>query len=178
MADINLLSEEDKTSESFDNLRKKLSALSILLLVFAALGTVATLVFYTSLVSARDKIVTRVDEAAAQVDSLKNVEELAVVTVQKAQSANQVLSARSDKVKIFNELSTLVPQSVSFSDIKITQGKMVFSGKAKTSADVAAFIAALTSATGAQILTGVSVDSLSSDSSGVYNFGISATLAK
>lgn len=178
MADINLLSQEDKQYESFDNLRKKLSLLAVMLLVVAAIATLATLAFYTSLVSARDKIITRVEDASAKVNSYKNVEELAVVTKEKVQVASLVLSTRSDKVKLFNALSQLVPQNVSFSDIKVSQGKMVLSGRAKTSADVAGFIAALTSTQGTQILKGISVDSLVSDEGGIYAFGISATLVK
>ena len=178
MADINLLSQEDKGYESFDALRKKLSVFSVILLVVSAVATLGTLAFYTSLVSGRDKIIIRVEDASAKVNSYKNVEELAVVTKEKAQVASGVIASRSDHVKLFNALSQFVPQNVSFTNIKVAQGKIVLSGSAKTSADIAGFISALTSTQGAEMFSGVSVDSLGSDEQGVYTFGISATLIK
>lgn len=178
MADINLLSQEDKQFESFDALRKKLSVLSVILLAVSAIAALGTLAFYTSLISSRNKIITRVEDASAKVNSYKNVEELAVVTKEKVQVASGVIAARSDQVKLFNALSQLVPVNVSFTSIKVAQGKIVLSGIAKTSADVAGFIAALTSAQGAQIFSGVSVDALVSDDQSVYTFGISAALVK
>ena len=178
MADINLLSQEDTQYESFDALRKKLSVLSVILLVVSAVATLGTLAFYTSLVSTRDKIILRVEDASAKVNSFKNVEELAVVTKEKVQVASGVIASRSDQVKLFNALSQFVPQNVSFSNIRVAQGKIVLSGSAKTSADVASFISALTSAQGAKMFSGVSVDSLTSDEQGIYTFGISATIIK
>ena len=178
MADINLITEEQKEFESFDNIRKKLSVVSVVLLVITALGTIGTLGYFTTLISARGALVERVEAASQKVNGLQGVEELIVVTKEKASVADQIISKRSDKVKIFNALATLVPQSVSFSDIKVTQGKIVISGRAKTSVDIAAFISALASTKGAEILTGVSVDSLSSDENGVYSFGVSANLVR
>src|SRR3989338_4640348 len=116
MADINLLSQEDTQYESFDALRKKLSVVS-------AVATLGTLAFYTSLVSTRDKIILRVEDASAKVNSYKNVEELAVVTKEKVQVASGVIASRSDQVKLFNALSQFVPQNVSFSNIRVAQDR-------------------------------------------------------
>ncbi len=176
MADINLLADEEKQFESFDNLRKKLSVASVLLLVFTAIATLGTLAYFTTLASARGSIVDRVEAASAKVNSYKNVEELAVVTKDKVMIAGQILAARSDKVKLFNAISQLIPKTVSFSDVKVSQGKIVFSGQAKTSADIAALVSGFSSAKGAEIMSGVSVDSLVSDEKGQYSFGISAAL--
>lgn len=177
MADINLLSEETRQLESFENLRKKLSVVSVLMLVITAIGTLATLAFFTTLVSERGKLIERVEESSAKVNSYKAVEELAVVTKEKVSLSEQIISKRSDKVVLFNNLASLVPQNVSFSDVKISQGKIVLTGRAKTSADVAAFISALVSAKGTQVVSNTSVDSLVSDEAGVYSFGVSANLA-
>lgn len=178
MADINLITQEQREFESFDNVRKKLSVVSVVMLVITAIGTIGTLGYFTKLIAQRGALIGRVEEASQKVNSLQGVEELIVVTKEKASIADQIISKRSDKVKVFNALAALVPQNVSFSDVKVTQGKIVISGRAKTSADVAAFISALTSTKGAEILSGVSVDSLASDESGVYSFGVSASTIK
>lgn len=176
MADINLISEEEKQLEGFEGLRKKLSVVSIILLVFCAIATLGTLGYFTTLVSARAKLIDRVDEAAAKVDSFKEAEELVVVTKEKVSVADQIISKRPDRVKIFNGLAELVPKQVSLADLKLSQGKIVFSGQAATSSDISAFVSALVSAKGSQIVTGVSIDSLVSDDKGAYAFGISANL--
>lgn len=178
MADINLLSGEEKKDEGFENLRKKLSVGAVLLLVFTAVSTLATLAYFTTLVSARSELISRVEETSAKVNNFKSTEELVVVTKEKATVASEILAQRSDKVETFNTLAQIVPQNVTFSDVKIAQGKFVVNGQAKTSADIAGFVSSLVSSKGAQILSDVSIDSLVSDERGVYSFGISANLIK
>ena len=178
MADINLLSVEDKKYEGFENLRKKLSIFSVLLLVFTAISTLATLAYFTTLASARSKLIIQVEDASSKVNSYKGVEELAVVTKEKAMIVEQITLQRLDSVKFFNQLSQIIPQDVSFSDVKISQGKGVGNGRARTSADVAGFISALVSARGGEIVSDVSIDSLVSEESGVYAFGVSANIVK
>lgn len=178
MADINLLSQEEKKDESFENLRKKLSVGSVLLLVFTAAATLATLAYFTKLVSVRSGLISRVEEASFKVNSYKSVEELVVVTKEKAAISNEMIAKRSDKVEVFNTLAEIVPQNVTFSDVKISQGKFVVNGQAKTSADVAGFVSSLLSAKGAEVLADISIDSLVSDEKGVYSFGISSNLVK
>ena len=178
MADINLLAQESKQYESFENLRKKISVAAVILLVVVSIATLATLAFFTNLVMARGKLIARVDEAAVRVNDFKAVEELAVVTKEKASLAQEIINRRSDKVGFFNNLAQLVPQNVSFSDIKISQQRVTISGQAKTSADIAALVSGLLSSQGATIVSGVSVDSLVSGEGGRYSFGLSANVVK
>lgn len=177
MADINLVTEEQKQYEGLESLRKKLSVAAVIMLVFTAVATLGTLTYFTSLVSARRDLIARIDESSAKVDSFRTVEELAVVVKEKISVAEQIIDGRSDKVKFFNSLAQLVPQNVAFGDLKLSQGRVTISGSAKTSNDIAAFVSALVSSRGAEVISQVSVDALSSGDNGTYTFGISGSVA-
>ena len=175
MADINLLPSEEKTAERIDLARKKLLFVSIAVLVFTAILTLATLVFFTRLVSVRKDMFAKVEESTAQISDLKTTEELITVVKQKASTAHKIISARSNISYVFDQLKQLTPQEVYFSDLRISSGKIVISGKAKSSKDMNWLIKNLTEE-GAGIVSDVAIDSLSSDETGAYTFAISAQL--
>ncbi|MCR4305914.1 MAG: PilN domain-containing protein [Candidatus Daviesbacteria bacterium] len=177
MADINLLPVEDKGTEATEGIRKKLSIVSAVVLVATAVFGVVTLVMFTSFATQRQKIQSRIDTNTAQIDSLKDTEAMVVVTKDKASVADKVLTGRADQVNVFNQFSQLVPENVYFTDIKFIGTKATFSGKARSSADVAGFISSLASDNGTKIISNVNIDSLSSDQEGVYTFNISGQLA-
>ncbi len=176
MADINLLPIEEKKSETFEGLRKKLTLFSVFLLIFTAISAVVVLAFFASLASGRQRLLSQVAQNSLAIDSYKSQEELAVVTKNKASSAFKLIGARGDQLKALNTLSEIIPQSVYFTDLKFSGGKAVFSGRARTSTDVAGFISALVSAKGAEILSDISIDSLGSSESGIYTFSVSGKL--
>ncbi len=176
MPDINLLPVEDKGSEAAEGIRKKLTLFSALVLVLVAAFGVVTLVMFTRYASGRAKIENEIESSTAEINSLKDTEALVVVTKDKASVAEKVLSGRSDQVNVFSQFAQLVPQNVYFTDIKFTGAKATFSGKAKTSADIAGFISSLASDSGSKIISNVNIDSLSSDQDGVYTFSISSQL--
>jgi len=136
MADINLLPSEEKTAERIDLARRKLLFVSIAVLVFTAILTLATLVFFTRLVSVRKDMFAKVEESTAQISDLKTTEELITVVKQKASTAHKIISARSNISYVFDQLKQLTPQEVYFSDLRISSGKIVISGKAKSSKDM------------------------------------------
>lgn len=177
MADINLLPIEDKKVESFESLRKKLNLFSVFLLIFTAISAVVILVLFTSLASTQQKLFLSVEQSSLAIDSYKSREELSVVTKDKASTAFKIIAVRGNQLKALNTLSEIIPQGVYFTDLKFSGGKAVFSGRARSSADVAGFISALVSDRGLEILSDVSIDSLGSGESGVYTFAVSGKLA-
>src|SRR3990167_2835652 len=152
MADINLLTSEEKTAERIDFARKKLLAVSIVILVFTAISTLATLGFYTSLVSKRSQLVKDVQSSSVAISDLQVTEELITVVKAKASIADKIFSTRSNLSSFFNQLEELVPQGLYFSDFRVSAGKLAISGKARSSADMAGFVTALSSQKGAQIV--------------------------
>lgn len=178
MADINLLPAEEKRSERAELLQKRLSMVAFALLALAVVATVATLGFFISVIRQREAIDNRIQEASGRINSLKSVEELLVVTRDKASIADKLLGARVNYLEILNTLSEIVPTDVYFSDIKLGGVKVTFAGKARTSADMAALASSFSTGKGAEILTGVSIDQLGADETGIYSFVISSKLPK
>ena len=160
-----------------NRLRKKLNLFSVFLLIFTAISAVVILVFFTSLASAQQKLLSSVEQSSLAIDSYKAQEELSVVTKDKASIAFKIIAARGNQLKALNTLAEIIPQGVYFTDLKFSGGKAVFSGRARSSADVAGFISALVSARGSEILSDVNIDSLGSGESGVYTFAVSGKLA-
>ena len=178
MADINLLPSEEKKAEQIDLARKKLLYVSIAVLVFTAISTLATLVFFTRLVSARGEMIKKVEDSTAEISNLQVTEELITVAKQKAKTANEIISSRSDVSFLFDKLKQLIPQGVYFTDLRISSGKIVITGKAKSSTEMSGFVTALSSDGGVKIVSDVSIDSLSSDETGAYTFAVSAHLVE
>lgn len=177
MADINLLPQEEKAAETFDLFRRRLTLASVLILFGTAVFTLVTLTMFTSFKSRRSGLIERVDEGSRQVNNLKANEELAVVVKKKAAAASVIIGSRTDTPTIFDKFAQLIPQGVYFTDLRFSEGKLVMSGKAKSTADISGFIGAVTSASGAEVVSNVTVDSLSADEQGVYSFVMSAELA-
>ncbi len=177
MADINLLPEEERSAESFENIRKKLLVGSIGTLIITGILTLGVLFYFTSLSSQKDKLIKRVESSGSKIESLKAQEELIVVTKEKAVDASKILTARINMADFFDKFSKLLPQNLYFSDMRIVGGKLTASGRAKTSGDMASFIAALVSSRGTQLVNNITVDSLSSDDAGAYAFVINMQLA-
>lgn len=178
MPDINLLPEEERSAESFDNVRRKLLMGSIGALVVTGVLTLGLLIYYTAVNSKKAELITKVEASTQTIESLKANEELVVVTKGKTSEAIEILNARLDLYDFFTAFSELVPQNLNFSDLKISDGKLIASGKAGNSGAVANFIAALVSVNGQKIVSDVSVDSLNSNESGTYDFVVNMNLAQ
>lgn len=178
MAEINLLPVEEKSAERFENLYKKILFAAIGLLILTAISTLLILAFFSVLSATRSNLVTRVEQSSATIGDLKSTEELEVVVKQKVSVADKVLTARTPLGDVFQTLVQLVPQGVFFTDMRFSGIKVIISGRARTSADVAGFVSQLVSPRGSQIFTGVAIDSLASDSAGIYSFVLSAQLVK
>lgn len=176
MADINLLPEEERSTESFENLRRKLLIGSVGALVVAGVLTLLLLVYYTVISSKKAALISKVEASTQKIESLKANEELIVVTKGKVSEAAKILNARTDLYDFFNKFSQLVPQNMYFSDFKIADGKLTASGKAANSSAMASFVSGLVSSTGQRLISNVNVNSLSSDEAGAYDFVINMKL--
>lgn len=174
MSDINLIPQDERDSQRNETIQKKLQFASIGFLVVTAVLTVVTLSLFAATSSARSKLVAQQQDASSKINRYKSQEELVVVAKDKAAIADKLVGTRVDFTKFFQKFAPLIPQGVYFTDIRVNNGKVVFSGRAKTSADVAGFVSSLTSNTGREIISDLSVDSLSSDENGNYSFVASA----
>ena len=174
MADINLIPQESKKSDDFEKLRGKIVIVSIIVLVLTALAAIVTLAFFAYRVSQRENLLSRVQEASTTVNSYKENEELIVVTKDKSAISSRILGARLDMVNVFTTLAQIIPKNVYFTDFKITSADIQINGRAGSSAEIAGLISALLSTEGARIVSNVSINSLVSDETGAYTFGLVA----
>lgn len=174
--DINLLPFEEREQERFALIVKRLSLAAVISLVLTALFTLITLIFFTRLASRRSELISDVERSSSTINTYKATEELVVVVKNKVASADKILSLRANYPGLFDALAQLVPQGVYFTDFKVSSGKIIITGKAKTSADVAGFVSSLLSPAGNQLVSRVSVDTLNSDDQGIYSFSLSGQL--
>ena len=178
MASINLLPQKEKAQERFVGLQRKLQISAVSLLVLVAIFTFVTLFFYTSLSAKRAEIISHIQEASGKIEAQKTKEELIVVVKDKTATAQKLLDGRIEYINFFDKLASVIPQGVYFSDIRVFGGKVVFSGKAKTSADAAGLVRSFSSGQGAEVLSDLNVETLSADETGIYSFVISAKLVQ
>jgi len=178
MPDINLVPQEEKVTERFESLKKRLSVGSAALLILTAVFTLGVLVFFTTQVSKRAQLIAQVEDNAQVINSYKSAEELLVVAKDKSSLAEKVLAQRTDYYQTFNGFAKLVPQGIYFTDIKFSTGKIVMNGKAKSSAEVAGLVSSLLTPEGSRIVSNVTIDTLTADETGTYTFSIAAQSAK
>lgn len=178
MTDINLLPEEEKATESFELLKKRLTFASVALLVLTSVATLAVLIFFTIVGRNRAELIATIEDATVRINSFKANEELQYVTKNKAAVGEQILNSRIDVPNVFAKLASLVPQNAYFTDMKMAGNKLTIGGKAKTSADMAGLISSLVSADASSVLSQVVVETLVSDEGGVYTFTLSAQVVK
>lgn len=176
MTDINLLPQEEKANEKYYKLVHRLQFFSIGVLAVVAVVTVVTLVLFTSFSSKRSSLVLQLEDLSSQVNSYKSQEELIVVVKDKVHAAEELTSVRIDYQNFFSKLAQIVPQGIFFTDFRVSANKAVISGRAKNSGDVASLVSILTSSSGTQLLSDASLDTLSSDETGVFSFVISAKI--
>lgn len=174
MADINLLPAEERANERYHALVHRLQTASIGILAVTAVLTIITLLMFTSFSSRRSNLVAQLEDLSGTVNSLKAQEELILVVGDKVRVAQQLAASGVEYHNFFNKLAQIVPSGIFFSDFRVSSSKAVISGKARNSGEVASFVASLTSARGAEIVSDVSIDTLSSDETGVFSFVISA----
>ncbi|HLA04283.1 MAG TPA: PilN domain-containing protein [Patescibacteria group bacterium] len=174
MPDINLVPVQERVTERFESLKKRLSVGSAILLVLTAVFTLGVLVFFTTQVSGRSQLLAQVEDNAQVINSYKSTEELLVVAKDKSSLAEKVLAQRTDYYQTFNGFAKLVPQGVYFTDIKFAAGKIVMNGKAKSSAEIAGLVSSLLTPEGSKIVSNVTIDTLTADETGVYTFSIAA----
>ena len=177
MPDINLVPQEEKVTERFESLKKRLSIGSAVLLILTAVFTLGVLAFFTTQVSRRTQLFAQVEDNAQVINSYKSTEELLVVAKDKSAVAQKVLEQRTDYYQTFNGFAKLVPQGIYFTDIKFAAGKIVMNGKAKTSAEVAGLVSSLLTPEGSKIVSNVTIDTLTADETGTYTFSIAAQAA-
>ena len=178
MPDINLVPQEEKLTERFESLKKRLSVGSAALLILTAVFTLGVLVFFTTQVSKRTQLIAQVEDNAQVINSYKSTEELLVVAKDKSAVAEKVLTQRTDYYQTFNGFAKLVPQGIYFTDIKFAASKIVMNGKAKSSAEVAGLVSSLLTPEGSKIVSNVTIDTLTADETGTYTFSIAAQSAK
>lgn len=177
MADINLLPVEEKASEKLLSIQKKFSVFSVVVLVVVAAFTVVTLILFTQEKSQYDKLKSRVEAAAGEVNENKPSEDLLTVVEKKAESANKVLEARLLYTEILVKTAELMPLGVSFSDLKVSGNKMSAGATAATSADVANLVSSfVTSDGGKKLFSSLSIDSLATNADNKYSFSVSMVL--
>lgn len=176
MADINLIPQDERDSVRAESVQKRLQLSSIGFLIFTAVLTVITLSLFAMFASKKSALIADVEEHSARINTLKAQEELVVVAKDKATAADKLVTGRVEFSDVFEKFATLIPQGIYFTDVRVTLGKIVISGRARTSSDVASLASSLVSARGAEIVSDVSIDSLSSDENGVYAFVLSAKL--
>lgn len=177
MANINLLPVEEKEAESFIAIQRRFLFGSIAVIIITGVITFGILGSFSILASKRAEWISAVEQSAQDINSLKSSEELMVVVGDKVSDGEKIINSRTDLNKIFGGLSDLTPRDVYFSDLKFLGGKILVSGKAKTSADTAGLVSSLVSAHGAQLFSEVTMDTLSSDEKGGYVFALSMNLA-
>lgn len=176
MADINLLPQEEQENERFYILVKRLQFASVGALAITALLVIVTLVMFTTSSSRKVNLASQIADLSSSINSLKAQEEFLVVVKDKVLAASKLSSKTVEYHNLFNKLATIIPQGVYFTDLRAASGKIVISGRARSSNDVAGLVSALTSARGTQIIRDLSVDTVSSDEAGVYSFVISGKL--
>lgn len=178
MPDINLVPQEERVTERFESLKRRLSATSVVLLVLTAVLTLGVLVFFTTQVSKRTQLLSEVGESAQAINSYKSAEELLVVTKDKVGLSEKVFGQRQEYNQTFDDFAKLVPQGVYFTDIKFSEGKITLNGKAKSSAEVAGLVSSLLSAEGSKIVSNITLDTLTADETGAYTFSMQAQSAE
>lgn len=176
MADINLIPQDERNSVRAESVQKRLQISSIGFLIFTAVLTVITLSLFAMFASKKSALIADVEEHSAKINTLKAQEELVVVAKDKASAADKIIAGRVEFSEVFEKFAALIPQGIYFTDVRVTLGKIVISGRARTSSDVASLASSLVSARGTEIVSDVSIDSLSSDENGVYAFVLSAKL--
>lgn len=172
MADINLLPQEEKANERYYALVHRLQIASVGVLVIVAILTVVTLFMFTTFSRTREGLVTQLADLSATVNGFKSQEELLVVVKDKTVAAEKLTTSRVDYHNFFNKLANLVPEGIFFTDFRVSAAKAVVSGKARGSDDVANLVNSLTSSKGTELVSDVSVDTLSSDETGQFSFVI------
>lgn len=179
MADINLIPTEEKTSSSLASLQQKLTIFSVLVLAVVAVFTVVTLIMFTQLKGQEADLNARISKAATAVSANQLSEWLLAAVSKKADSANKVLGSRLIYTNVLTKTAELMPQGVSFTDLKLSGAKVTSSAKAKTSADVANLVSSfVTTDEGKKLFSSLSIDSLASDDKGNYTFSVSMDLAQ
>jgi len=178
MPDINLVPVQERVTERFESLKKRLSVGSAILLVLTAVFTLGVLVFFTTQVSKRTQFLDQVEESVQTINSYRQQEELLVVVKDKVGLAEQVLGQRAEYHQTFADFAKLVPQGVYFTDIKFAQDKISLNGKAKTAAEIAGLVSSLLSPEGLKIVSNVTIDTLAADETGEYTFSMQAQPAK
>src|SRR3990172_5878474 len=110
MPDINLVLQEEKTTERFESLKKRLLFAAEVLLGLTLVFALGVLVFFTTQVSKRTQLFAKVEESAQAINSYRQQEELLVVAKDKVGLAEQILVQRVEYHKTFVDFSKLVPQ--------------------------------------------------------------------
>lgn len=173
MADINLLPQEERENEQYFLLVKRLQVAAVGALVVTAILVIITLVMFTTFSSRKAGFSSQIEDLSSKINGLKAQEELLVVIKDKVGNASRLSGARVEYHSLFNKLAAIIPQGVYFTDVRVTSGKAVISGKARSSNDVAGLVSAVTSARGTEIISDVSIDTLSSDETGIFSYVIS-----
>jgi len=176
--EINLLPEEEREKVSHEALKKRLNFFSVSLLILTAVFLVGTFSYWGIQKHNEGSLKDKIKNKEEEVIKYDQVESLYRVLKDKGQGLLAVFSKQKDFGNLLDRFSQLVPAGVEFSDFSVNEtGKMSASGKAASSSEFSNLILTLTDeGKGGQLFSSVSIDSLSRNDKGEYQFSMSGSL--
>lgn len=176
--DINLLPEEEREKASQEALRKRLSIFSVVILIITVIALVSTFSFWGVQKRNEQSLKDKIKDKERQVTEYNQVESLHRVLKDKSQGLISIFSKQKDFGQLLDQFSQLIPSGVSLSDFSANEtGKLTAAGKAASSSEFSNFLLTLTDKEkGGNLFSSVSIDSLSRNDKGQYQFSMSANL--
>ncbi|OGD86191.1 hypothetical protein A2Z23_03180 [Candidatus Curtissbacteria bacterium RBG_16_39_7] len=176
--DINLLPPEEKEKASEEALRKRLNVFSILILVIIGVAIVATFAFWGIQRRNEGSLKDTIKDKERQVTEYIEVERLRRILKDKSQGLMSIFSKQKDFGQLMDQFSLLIPSGVAISDFSANEaGKLTATGKAASASEFSNFLLTLTDEEkGGNLFSTVSIDSLSRNDKGQYQFSLSAAL--
>jgi len=176
--DINLLPEEEREKVSHEALRKRLNIFSVLILIVAGTALVGTFSYWGVQKRNEQGLKEKIKNKEAEVIGYNQVESLHRVLKDKSQGLIAIFSKQKDFGQFLDQFSQLIPSGVAFADFSVNEtGKLSAAGKAASSSEFSNFLLTLTDeGKGGQLFSSVSIDSLSRNDKGEYQFSLSGNL--
>lgn len=179
MVDINLLPVEEVREVEAKRLQKKVRTYSIIAIVLTILVTVGVFGYWLYLVRQDEQLGKKINNLTSQIENLKEVESLFRVVKNKL-SAIVGISAKTQNFEvILDEVAKITPQGVSLTDLTVKEtNSITLKGSAVSASEFSSLVSNLLARDNpASKFSAVTVESLTRDDSGVYQFAISAKIA-